>query len=344
MAECVFCKENENREIIGFLANNNVYLNICKMCLENLLNYEIRCTKCNRIVGNYCNDVFVQTINAKITSSNIICSDCESIYGLDDSDEITFTHIANNLKSYGYKPQPIFSKLNNEEDNIYLGVELEIGGLNQGDVVNRFCNAHGGSIFYFKRDGSIRGAGCEIVSHPATLAFHKSAKSGWRKLFADFNSDGFISGVRTNTGLHIHINKNILSDSQCKKIDLLINGDLAEFFQKIGRRNSNSYSVFNYKRHRDWGYSASRYESVNFSNGNTVEFRFFNGTNNIKDFYASLEMVKTIFLLTKKATFDDLYEHSSNVLNVMKKIVKENNFNCLANLIKDKTGDKTWEI
>ena len=224
-----------------------------------------------------------------------------------------------------------------------MGVELEIGGLNSYEKVKNFCDDHGGHIFYFKSDGSIRGEGCEIVSHPATLKYHLSDNSGWRELFNDFNQIGFVSGESTNTGLHIHVNRNILTTSQIKKIDLLVN-HWQRLFKCIGRRTHDSYCRYREKLHSHWGQSDDRYQSVNFSNRNTVEFRFFCGTNKFEELFASLEAVKIIIIMTKDITYDDLYENEDAVKNKMKEVMKSENFTYFSKMMVEKTGDTTWGI
>ena len=334
---CFIC--GEENEVLIFSCTNDKKLNICNHCYDVLLNREIRCSHCNRKVDNF----ETKKLSAKIGRNGIICEHCEQngIRVLEGT--FSFKYVPNNLQGYSYKPQPNFYHMDNETDNLYLGVELEIGGLRNYDNVYTFCDNHAGSIFYFKTDASIHGAGCEIVTHPATLAYHLSDKSGWEEIFEDFHNHGFISGSATNTGLHIHVNKNCLTTKQIKKIDLLVN-QYESLFSIIGRRTGNRYCAYTQKTYSQLGYSVSRYQSVNFSNGNTVEFRFFNGTNNVEELFASLECVKMIVLISENITYDEIYESEEAVKNKIKELIKRENFKNLRKMLIYITGDNSWAI
>ena len=317
---CFIC--GSDNVVLTFKAKNDVKISVCSYCYDHLLEHCIKCSHCNCNVIDHDCDI---ELNAKIGKNGIVCATCEANGVSIEKGSFVFRRIPNNLKTYSYKPNPVFKRLDNEQDNLFMGVELEIGGLYSYETVKRFCNEHGGHIFYFKSDGSIRGEGCEIVTHPATLGYHLSDDSGWKELFNDFNRVGFVSGTDTNTGLHVHINRNVLDATQMKKIDLVVN-QWSDLFKCIGRRTQDSYCRYTPKLHSQWGRSESRYQSVNFSNRNTVEFRFFCGTNNVEELFASLESVKIIVLMTKNITYDDLYENEEAVKNKMKEIMKSENF------------------
>lgn len=320
---CCFCGEDEREKLIELLINNNNTSNklvICHECLFEVFNQTLYCNNCNAPI-----DAHSQHIDAQIKNGKLICPNC-----LCDN-MCVFSFKSNNLNSYGYKPNPKFYKEDNDNDQLFMGVELEIGGLNSYNTVNSFCNHHSANFFYYKNDGSISGAGCEIVTHPATLKYHESNKSGWRLLFKHFNDLHFISGSSTNTGLHIHVNRNILSNTQMKKMDLLVNGN--EFVKKIARRSGNSYCVYQNKRHNNWGMSGSRYESVNFNNRHTVEFRIFNGTNKVEELFGSLEFVKSIINISNNISYEELYEDKELIFNKLKEYASANNLNYLLELI-----------
>jgi hypothetical protein len=336
---CFIC--SDDNDLIEFKSLNDVTLQICHCCYD-IIDGKIRCSHCNRVVNSIVNGDDDYNLKAKIGRNGIVCEECEA-NGVNVAKGNVFKRIPNSFRGYSYKPNPIFNKLDNEMDDLFMGVELEIGGLHTHDTVVRFCNEHAGHIFYYKSDGSIRGYGCEIVSHPATLNYHLSEQSGWEVLFEDFNRVGFVSGERTNTGLHIHINKNALTTKQMKKIDLVVN-QWQDLFCCIGRRNENGYCHYTRKYHSQWGTSNDRYQSVNFSNSNTVEFRFFCGTNKVEELFASLQAVKTIVILTKDITYDVLYEDENEVKNKMKQIIKNENFTYFSKMMVEKTGDTSWQI
>ena len=115
-------------------------------------------------------------------------------------------------------------------------------------------------------------------------------------------------------------------------------------FSIIGRRTGNRYCAYTQKTYSQLGYSVSRYQSVNFSNGNTVEFRFFNGTNNVEELFASLECVKMIVLISENITYDEIYESEEAVKNKIKELIKRENFKNLRKMLIYITGDNSWAI
>ena len=145
-----------------------------------------------------------------------------------------------------------------------------------------------------------------------------SDKSGWKQIFHDFNLVGLRSGRETNTGLHVHINRSFLANEQIKKIDLFVNY-YRSLFEKLSRRTSNHYAEYNIKGIRQWGHSTTdRYSSVNFENTHTVEFRTFNGTNDIDEFFASLQLVHAVALFVDKISYEDFYENKQEVTKKFK--------------------------
>ena len=74
-----------------------------------------------------------------------------------------------------------------------------------------------------------------------------------------------------------------------------------------------------------WGSSDSRYESVNFENSSTVEFRFCKSASNYEDFVNRIMFVKSIvdFIIKRKITAKDIYDYRKRVetkyLNFIKK-------------------------
>ncbi|WP_455717798.1 hypothetical protein, partial [Anaerosporobacter sp.] len=103
------------------------------------------------------------------------------------------TPIKRYIKQYNYIPEQfLFHKTNNEEE-LYLGVELEIdnGGEeeNNAKYVTEFMNSSSENV-YCKHDGSLRN-GFEIVSHPCTVEYHKQLP--YEELFKELVKRGYRS-------------------------------------------------------------------------------------------------------------------------------------------------------
>jgi hypothetical protein len=96
--------------------------------------------------------------------------DANSYYDCDYCDDCYNNRLHEFIKSYDYKPIPIFYG----SGQPHYGVELEIdcGGEYDGSAedLNEIANKSNEHL-YFKHDGSLDD-GFEIVSHPATLEYH----------------------------------------------------------------------------------------------------------------------------------------------------------------------------
>lgn len=132
-------------------------------------------------------------------------------------------------KMYSRDPENIFRN---------FGVELEVEKLPGGppDILTRTRNLLD-KFAIMKHDGSLsqRGkGGFEIVSMPATLAFHESGV--WSEFFKHLGPF-FIENPAT-TGLHIHIGTNTLSPLTIDKIILFVNAaENREFIFGMANRN-----------------------------------------------------------------------------------------------------------
>lgn len=336
---CVYCQCEQYTHMLKIVSDKQ-YVCVCTDCFSNILDNKICCSKCGNEITYNSNSKSIILENAKVNKNGIICSNCLQTAQTEqstDSNRPMFTYKSNNYKDYFFKPTPACRKLKSQDkNNIYLGVQLQIGGGASSEIVNRFCNSHAGNIFYFKRDGSIELYGCEIVTHPCTLQYHMNENSGWKQIFNDFVQHGFSSGESTNTGLHIHVNRSILNNDQIKKIDLFVNY-YKDFFEKLARRNQSHYAQYNLKTLRQWGHTTtSRYSSVNFENQHTIQFRIFNGTNKIQQLYSSLQLVHATILFLNHISYQDLYQEKQNTLKRFKEFIfNGEHYKDLKKIIKD---------
>ena len=133
--------------------NNRIsdyYTMICECCYEN---HYYRCEKCDCLVYN--EDVYWRGDYA-------YCSEC-------------YDEIKDNfrIKSYNYKPKPIFYKRDGENAVRYYGVELEIddGGRDDDNAGQILKTANlSDELLYAKTDSSLND-GMELVSHPCSINF-----------------------------------------------------------------------------------------------------------------------------------------------------------------------------
>jgi hypothetical protein len=132
-------------------------------------------------------------------------------------------------KKYATNPERVFRN---------FGVELEVEKLSGGppDILSRTRNLLG-KFALVKRDGSLSRdgqGGFEIVSCPATLAYHKGG--AWTPFFQHLGS--FFQESPSTTGLHIHVGLNTLSPLVVNKMILFVNAqENREFIFGIANRN-----------------------------------------------------------------------------------------------------------
>lgn len=302
---CFLCGKDKDKHPIE-LTNR---MNVCHKCFSS--SHGFRCSSCG---GFYLGDEY--NVNLRIC---IYCA--KGMKHEDDDDKI---HIHN----YYFKPYPIFYDLDDEK-KLYLGIELEIGGNKDVNKVNLFAANFENDFFYIKKDRSIPKYGCEIVTYPATLEYHKSDKSGWKKILDGAIKFGFKSYDIDDCGIHVHINKNYFNSIEIAKLDCFVNKNY-ELFTKFARRTS-KYSSFLCKPYYLYGspLNVNRHCAVNLCNENTIEFRIFKGTLNYNSFIAILELVYCVSEFVKKdITLEDILSKDEIQMMFLNSI-KQSEFNNL---------------
>jgi hypothetical protein len=332
--ECNHCRGLIDTETDQFYRDVDGFT-VCETCKY----YYVFCEECERLV--HIDEAFYDS-----DSDYYYCRSCARFFDVDDDeDEIV-------INNYGYKPQPIFHLFASEhlgerfqkEPLLFLGVELEIdeGGtdIDNARYILSGCNYPG--FLYAKHDGSLID-GFEIVSHPATLAFHL-IEVGWDEVLKRAERKGFTSHDNKRCGLHIHINKNFWGkDENTQEIGEL---KLLIFFERFwdeivrfSRRTSSQilhycarYQTVNLQEaKRENG--EKRYYAINFQNKNTIEFRIFRGTLRLLTFYATLEFVYHLchFLREKntkelqKSTWASFVDSIPEWMVELKQYLKERN-------------------
>jgi hypothetical protein len=197
---------------------------------------------------------------------------------------------------------------------VYLGLELEYevdedfdrDGVVADKIMPKLY-PHG----ICKSDGSLE-YGIEVVTVPAVYEEHVKALS---PLFDDFPSE-YIHTGRT-CGLHIHISRAPFNlPTQGRMIAFMNNEHNAQFLQKIGGRDFNSYAKQDTSRSvasilRGGG---ERYNVLNLNNKATLEFRLFKGTTDFNFIKRSMQFCLAIA------------EYCKNLTMPIKEFTKHENF------------------
>lgn len=294
----------------------------------------------NEYDGNYyCNDCFDEC-----------CSSCQFDYNN------TTNRINNNidkpLQEYcncnavcEYHDNPIeFVKrsCSNEKTNLYFGIELEITNKIE-DLTAKASNFIANNLYCrLENDSSIPFNGFEIISDPMTLKKWFERKSKITQVFEELIKNNYVSHNANDCGLHIHASRSGLGETteeQEKTIDniILICENFKEELKKFSRRDAFNWCHFfkensnekelNIKKIKEHKGNKGRYQVINTTNRNTIEFRLNRGTLNINTFFASIELFNNIIELAKSNDF---------IGKTWKYLINMNNFNELIKYNKER--------
>ena len=225
------------------------------------------------------------------------------------------------IHTYNYKPnetQFFCSKDEKDnEDNLYLGIELEISGSSQDSddeedarEILEIIQKNNEDSVYFKHDGSINGF--EIVFHPHTIKAY--SEYNWKRIFAIIKRLGYTNDDK-KAGFHVHISHSYFGDTAQQsealaKLVFLLYKFKTEIEPLAGRKNSD-YATYNTigletaKRNDFCGtfywYSknSGKYSAINCQHKDTFEIRIFDG-------------------VTDKIRFMDILNFIENLCNVVK--------------------------
>ena len=263
----------------------------------------------------------------------ITCEDCGAILRYDCAEEIggcwycsscAASHRPDSIHRYGYKPEPEIAYRGREDQSTTLtfGVELEVdeGEEDNETTARRVTDAADGRL-YCKHDGSLGCNGFEIVSHPASLAYHLY-EFRWANIMRLCDRAGYKSHDTSTCGLHLHVGRAQLGEDQHSRsiaagnLVLLawrLSGELLTFSRRTVDKLENWAALPRLgSRIRDdagqllpddiltdealYTENAGRYQAVNLTNTHTVEFRLFRGTLKRDTLAASLELVNNLCL------------------------------------------------
>ena len=316
MKEKILCSSC-GRELTKDTVNEFDGLTLCADCLEN------QTTTCDCCGERIWND------DAQGDSNTTLCINCyeynythcercgrtvhnDCTYYFDDEDDYRYCYDCYEqlrvapIKSYNYKPEPIFYG----SGNLFMGVELEIDKGGEFDInANKILDVANRKTehIYCKHDGSINN-GFEIVSHPMTYDYHLNTMN-WLDVFESAIKMGYRSHQTSTCGLHVHIGRSAFGKSYEAQEEAI--GRVVFFVEKhwnellkFSRRTvenvnrwASRYGISTtakdtYKNAKNK--CSGRYVAVNLENYDTIEFRIFRGTLNYKTFVATLQLIDEI--------------------------------------------------
>ena len=317
---CECCEryvESDNVHRVYEYSSSGDYEFMCIDCINN--NDIYTCSQCGEYIQN---TVYIEEADIDL------CENCHNEYMQEHNEHI---------RSYGYKPTPIFYATPEEQDKMqtipYYGVELEIDRkeyINTTRDTVKDLNDILGEFAYYKHDGSLSDEGIEIVTHPASLKHWEKNKNKMAEAFESAVKSGYRSHNTNTCGLHIHANRKYLSENREEQeniIDriILILETFKEQVKKFSRRHDYGYCGFlsdkmngYLEEHEKSEYMKKvenikkqkgrfgRYVTLNVENYNTIELRVMRGTLNVDTFYACLQFYNNIIEIAKKNTLEQL--------------------------------------
>ena len=232
------------------------------------------------------------------------------------------------IRSYSYKPAPRFMG-GSAETALMYGIELELDNFT-GDVdaedYAKWVHGNFENRLYCKRDGSLDD-GVEVVSHPATLAYHMR-RMGWSDVLGVASDVGAQSHDCETCGLHVHVGRAALGNTAearelcIAKLLILTERFYDDELLKFSRRGH--YEMHRWAKKTTAGVVSSdkrdavlvkakhananhdRYTALNLTNHATIEFRIFRGTLNPQTFAATLQLVDCMVRWCKQHTLQEV--------------------------------------
>ena len=232
------------------------------------------------------------------------------------------------IHTYSYKPSELrFHSYEDEEyneNNLYLGIEMEISGSSQESdneedarEILKIIQEDAEDAVYFKHDGSINGF--EIVFHPHTpkacTDYH------WGKIFSTIKKLGYTNDDK-KAGFHVHISRKYFGDTTeqneaLAKMVFLMYKFKEEIEPLAGRKNSDyaTYSAKALKRAKEndlfgtfrwYCDSCGKYSAINCQHKDTFEIRIFDGVTDEVRFKDIINFIENLCIIVKCTSITDI--------------------------------------
>ena len=303
----------------------------------------------------YCRDCYL--------SRTCVCNDCGRHFRYEDSlsevgdnwycDECYPNHEPTIREYHSQKNYGDIKFYGDEDrsDALFIGFELEVDSDQRFDreAVARELQSQFDDFFAYENDGSLN-YGFEIISQPASLAYHLGMMPKYREAFRYLVDNGVRSHDVESCGFHHHLDRRYFGKREdCAIAKLLY---LFEKFHKellvFSRRTEEQCSRWcrsrkqHYRGEAGWIKESlkesrygcdyqSRYFALNLTNTDTIELRLWHGTLNPETFEATLRFTARLAELCKntkavelsKMTFEDLLGSDEVILSYWNRISKQ---------------------
>lgn len=312
------------------------YYSVCEDCNDYVYTDDMRSVEGgNRYVCDRCFDNYYECYSCGEYHhrDNMMYDENEDEYFCEDCWD---DHNRGRIYSYHSFSDWEFFKGNNEvKPPFYIGHELEVENPRGDDECKGYLYDHLNVVLM--HDGSLDYGGYEIISHPQSFEYIMEHKEDYKDAFEELINHGYKSHETETCGLHFHVSKplqeelnkfdtwNMSEDDKknykeiLEKQDTIIDriillmetykeelisfsrrkpSQLSHWAKFLSDRSSTPSggikSLYYIKKHKD---RCDRYQALNLTNRNTIEFRIFRGTLKYETFMASIELVNNIVTL-----------------------------------------------
>ena len=229
------------------------------------------------------------------------------------------------VKPYSYKPSEWIVTNPSRTERLF-GVELECEFGSFDDAGGAAVELHDNyKRVLLKKDGSLKGApGFESITHPADYRSAVELLSGVCKWLNFFDGD-----ASYECGMHVHVSRKAFNSLAVSNLIVLVDNiwnDLYRFSRReeyelrwCSNRLEHTAGASKVTKKQEADQAAmeddhrDRYHAINVTNKNTVEFRIFKGTVDIKQVVANLQLVDILVDLAN--SYDGFETSWSDVVN-----------------------------
>lgn len=266
-----------------------------------------------------------------IRDRRLFLGDSQQIDCVPRNREVSTKSTPDLIHNYNYTPNETRFVYNEEEEynenDLYLGIELEISGSSQEsnneedakeimEAIQKDIEGSKKSV-YFKHDGSINGF--EIVFHPHTIKAYN--EYNWKEIFSTIKKLGYTNDDK-KAGFHVHISRKYFgntteqNEALAKMVFLMYK--FKEQIEPLAGRKDSDYATYSAKAlkrvkandfigtFRWYCDSCGKYSAINSQHKDTFELRIFDGVTDKVRFRDILNFVENLCTIVKCTSITDI--------------------------------------
>lgn len=210
----------------------------------------------------------------------------------------------------------------------YFGVELELERKSDTPLHEIAAQLLGAAntettLLFAEHDGSLR-CGFELITQPLGLPQQIAL---WSKVLAHPAAAEMKSHDTETCGLHVHVSRAGLSQLTIAKAVVFLNAEATEDLVRcIARRYNTGYCHRKRaKLSRDAVQSGDRYEMLNTSGKQTVEFRIFRGSTRVQTVAACVEFAHAVLDWARDASCAEVADPKQSVQSFLRHVYRKSN-------------------